>query len=110
MFPSDPVDGGARDPFDPAVHPRPRKGTQIGLAAEIALMLIAEAGGEAVTLKDLPPGVRHFLNSKAHVLDQAALITTERGAIRDGRAEPDRYTLTPLGRDMVEHLHAAARP
>jgi hypothetical protein len=79
---------------------------QLGRKAEIALLLIAEAGGVAVTLKDLPVGVRHFLNSKAGVLDMAALITTQHGAIREGRADPDRYTLTPLGRDMVDLLRA----
>lgn len=89
-------------------HPRPRRGTQIGRKGEIALLLVAEAGGEHVALRDLPARERHYLNSKAGVLRDAALLTIAYGNAADGGG-PDRHSLTALGRDLVDHLRAAAR-
>ncbi len=110
MWPTDPVDGTPQDPMDPRVHPHPDKGVQLGHKSTMALLLIAEAGGVSVSIKDLPARERRFLDGSGHLFDAMALVTTEHPPVADGRAGKPRYTLTPLGRDMVDHIRAASRP
>ena len=93
----------------PDGHRRPRRGSQLGHKSEIALLLIADAGGQQVHLNDLPAQDRRFVNSKAVVLEQMALITSH-GSVGDSSASGGRpmYSLTELGRTTVELLRAAA--
>jgi len=94
------VTGLGGQPFDP--HPVPRRGAQLGRKAGIALLLIAEAGGDAVRLRDLPAADRHYLNSKGGVLAEMALVHYDYTA--------ETYTLTDLGRTAVDLLRAEAAP
>ena len=93
----------------PGRHQQPRRGSQLGRNSEIALLLIAEAGGHRVHLRDIPPRERHYVNSKAGVLEEMALIVSR---YRDeepqtAHARPT-YSLTDLGRITVDLLRSAA--
>lgn len=81
-------------------HPVPRRGSQLGRKAGIALLLIAEAGGVGVWLRDIPATDRHFVNSKGGVLAQMGLVVYDYFA--------QTYTLTELGITAVELLRAGA--
>jgi hypothetical protein len=81
-------------------HPVPRRGSQLGRKASIALLLIAEAGGTGVRLRDIPATDRHFVNSKGSVLADMGLVTYDYFA--------ETYTLTGLGSTAVELLRAGA--
>src|SRR5947207_14897193 len=61
----------------PGRHRKPRRGSQLGRKSEIALLLIAEAGGHRVHLRDVPARDRHYVNSKAGVLEEMALIVSQ---------------------------------
>jgi hypothetical protein len=101
------------EPFHPDGHPgrhrQPRRGSQLGHKSEIALLLIADAGGDQVHLRDIPARERHYVNSKAVVLEEMALIVCDY-ADADTPA-PDggpTYSLTDLGRTTVELIRGAA--
>ena len=83
----------------PGNHGRPRRSSQLGHKSEIALLLIADAGGQHVHLRDIPAADRHYVNSKAHVLEQMALIVC-RYPDQETPAPDNRptYSLTDLGR------------
>jgi len=93
----------------PGRHRRPQRGSQLGQKSEIALLLIADAGGQQVHLRDIAAAERHYVNSKAHVLEQMALIVCHHPDAEtrapDGRAT---YSLTDLGRTTVELIRSAA--
>jgi hypothetical protein len=93
----------------PGRHRQPRRGSQLGRKSEIALLLIAEAGGHQVHLRDIPARERHYLNSKAGVLEGIALIVSqyadEDAPTADGRPT---YSLTDLGRTTVDLIRSAA--
>ncbi|MEU7802565.1 hypothetical protein AB0B10_25225 [Micromonospora arborensis] len=91
-------------------HPHTRRGSQLGHKSTIALLLIAEAGGHEVALRDIPAADRHYVNSKSHVLAQMGLIV--HGA-RDVSGDPVPpgyriYSLTDLGRTAVELIRMAS--
>lgn len=90
-------------------HRQPRRGSQLGRKSEIALLLIAEAGGHRVHLRDVPARDRHYVNSKAGVLEEIALIASRYldadAPISDARPA---YSLTDLGRTTVDLLRSAA--
>lgn len=106
-FPLDPVDGTPLDPWNPHRHPVPDKGVELGHKSTLALLLIASAGGVDVSIYDLDPSSRRFLEGKGHLLDSMALVTTEHPPVVNGRAGKPRYTLTALGRDMVDLIQAS---
>jgi len=93
----------------PGPQRQPRRGSQLGRKSEIALLLIAEAGGHRVHLRDIPPRERHYVNSKAGVLEEMALIVSqyvdEEPQFSDARPT---YSLTDLGRTTVDLLRSAA--
>jgi hypothetical protein len=93
----------------PGRHRQPRRGSQLGRKSEIALLLIAEAGGHRVHLRDIPAPQRHYVNSKAGVLEEMALIISHY-ADADAPTSNDRpsYSLTDLGRTTVDLLRSAA--
>ena len=101
------------EPMHPDGHPgnhrRPRRGSQLGHKSEIALLLIADAGGQWVRLSDIAAAERHYVNSKAHVLEQMALISCHNSSVdmpaADGRPT---YSLTDLVRATVELIRNAA--
>ncbi|MEV4212554.1 hypothetical protein [Micromonospora sp. NPDC049662] len=89
----------------------PPRGSQLGHKSTIALLLIAEAGGHEVRLRDIPAADRRFVHSKSLVLEQMGLI---RHGARDLNGDPDPdhyriYSLTELGRTAAELIRAAAR-
>lgn len=90
-------------------HRQPRRGSQLGRKTEIALLLIAEAGGHQVHLRDIPARERHYVNSKACVLEEMALIVSrhpdDNAPNADGRPT---YSLTDLGRTTVDLIRSAA--
>jgi hypothetical protein len=81
----------------------------VGHKSEIALLLIADAGGQRVHLRDIPAQERHYVNSKADVLVEMALIVCD-DADADTPAADGRptYSLTDLGRTTVELIRSAA--
>jgi hypothetical protein len=93
----------------PGHHRQPRRGSQLGRKNEIALLLIAEAGGHRVHLRDIPAPQRHYVNSKAGVLEEMALIASQYPDA-DAPTSHDRptYSLTALGRTTVDLLRSAA--
>ena len=93
----------------PGRHRQPRRGSQLGRKSEIALLLIAEAGGHRVHLRDIPARERHYVNSKAGVLEEMALIVSQY-ADEEPPTSHDRptYSLTDLGRTTVYLLRSPA--
>ena len=93
----------------PGPQRQPRRGSQLGRKSEIALLLIAEAGGHRVHLRDIPPRERHYVNSKAGVLEEMALIVSQHvdEEPQTAHARPT-YSLTDLGRTTVDLLRSAA--
>lgn len=93
----------------PGTHRRPRRGSQLGHKSEIALLLIATAGGQRVHLRDVPAQERHYVNSKAGVLEQMALIVCHDADV-DTPVPDNRptYSLTDLGRTTVDLIRSAA--
>ena len=93
----------------PGSHRSPRRGSQLGHKSEIALLLIADAGGNRVHLRDIPAADRHYVDSKAHVLEQMALIVCRYPD--EETPTPDNgptYGLTDLGRTTVDLIRNAA--
>ncbi len=92
----------------PGPQRQPRRGSQLGRKSEIALLLIAEAGGHRVHLRDIPPRERHYVNSKAGVLEEMALIVSQH-VDEEPRTPHTRptYSLTDLGRTTVDLLRSA---
>lgn len=93
----------------PTRHRQPRRGSQLGRKSEIALLLIAEAGGHRVHLRDIPPPQRHYVNSKVGVLEEMALIVRH-DVDEDPPASDNRptYSLTVLGRTTVDLIRGVA--
>ncbi len=93
----------------PGYHRKPRRGAQLGRKSEIALLLIAEEGGHRVHLRDIPAPQRHYVNSKAGVLEEMALIVSQYvdADAPTSDARPS-YSLTDLGRTTVDLLRSDA--
>ncbi|MEU7823049.1 hypothetical protein [Catellatospora sp. NPDC049133] len=94
-----------------AGHPRPRRGSELGHKSTVALLLVAAAGGHQVRLRDIPPRDRHYLNSKAGVLEQMGLVMCDWSDDESDTLRPAHrcaYTLTELGRTAAELIRAAA--
>ena len=77
----------------PGSHRRPRRGSELGLKGEIALLLLADAGSKQVRQRDIPAQERHDVNNKAGVLEQMALIVCH---------GPDADTPAPDGRPNLQ--------
>src|SRR5712691_10064932 len=94
----------------PGRHRQPRRGSQLGRKSETALLLlIAEAGGHRVHLRDIPAPQRHYVNGKAGVLEEMALIVChDLGDDLPAADSRPTYSLTDLGRTTVDLLRSAA--
>jgi hypothetical protein len=93
----------------PGRHRQPRRGSQLGRKSEIALLLIAEAGGHRVHLRDIPARERHYVTSKAGVLEEMALIVChDPGENTPASDNRPTYSLTDLGRTTVDLIRSAA--